>query len=305
MSAPGADADALDGVSPTDGGDTNRNRPGEPPTGNSLLGDVRVNFARWNRKALRNPTAFFLEIVAGVFSLVLFATVFGDVSEVALGRVGYGNVAYLTYLLPAVLMQATIGSAFTSGVGLVGDLESGMFEKVLVTPMSWTAVVAGKSLSELTRIVMQLLAVLGLGVAMGATIETGIAGIVGILVVCLLVGLLFMSVANILGILTRDEEALNAATMLFMFPLLFLSPAFIPLSSDLELVAILNPITYGVEAVRALVLGEDTLSVIEVTQFGGLYDTLVPAVAILLALDLLFGALSVRMVSRVSSTAAE
>ena len=304
MSAPGADADAVEREGSTIPGASHRHGEGDP-SGNSLVGDVAVNLARWNRKALRNPTAFFLEIIAAVFSLVLFAMVFGDVSEFALERAGYVNVDYITYLLPAVLMQATIGSAFTSGVGLVGDLESGMFEKVLVTPMSWTAVIAGKSISELLRIVVQLLAVVGLAVLMGATIETGIVGVIGIVSICLLVGLLFMAVANILGVLTRDEEALNAATMLFMFPLLFLSPAFIPLASDIELIATVNPITYGVSAVRALVLGEDTLTVIEVTQFGGIYDTVVPAMAILIALDLLFGALSVWSLSRVRSSAAE
>jgi len=78
--------------------------------------------------------------------------------------------------------------------------------------------------------------------------------------------------------------------MLFMFPLLFLSPAFIPVAEDIEWLARLNPITYGVDAIRALVIDEDVLTVLEITGFGGIYDTLVPAVAVLVGLNLLFGA---------------
>jgi len=270
-------------------------------TANTRLRDLRVNAERWTRKAVHNPTAFLVEIAVATLSLVLFSAVFGDVGGLALERAGFGDVAYVTYLLPAVLMQATMGSAFSSGMGLVRDLETGMFEKTVVTPMSATAVFAGKAAAELAQIVVQLLVVVGLAVAIGANIETGVIGVLGILAICLLVGLLFMAVSNVVGLLARDEEVINAATMLFMFPLLFLSPAFIPLSDDIELVATFNPITYGVEAVRALVLGEDTLTVVSVSWFGGVADTVVPAVGILLVLNGIVGAIAIRLLARASS----
>ena len=273
------------------------------PAGNGFVTDVWVNVRRWSCKAVHNPTAFVVEIVVAVFSLVLFSAVFGEVGEVALQRAGYGGLDYVTFLLPAVLLQATMGSAFNSGMGLVSDLESGMFEKTVVTPMSWTAVFVGKAVSELARIVVQLLAVVALALALGAEIRTGAVGIAAILGVCLLVGLLFMSVANIVGLLTRDEEVVNAASMLFMFPLLFLSPAFIPLSDDIELAATANPVTYGVDAIRALVVDADIMTVLSVSAFGGIYDTLVPAVGVLIALNLVLGAVTVTLLRRASSAA--
>jgi len=298
MSAPDADAVAAGETAVSGTGTT------VSDTGNTFFGDVRVNAERWTRKAVHNPTAFLLEIVVATFSLVLFSAVFGDVGEAALARAGFAGVDYLTFLLPAVLMQATMGSAFSSGMGLVRDLDSGMFEKTVVTPMSWTAVFAGKAAAELARIVVQLVVVLGLAVAMGARIETGLVGAAGVVAVCLLVGLLFMAVSNVVGLLARDDEVVNAASMLFMFPLLFLSPAFVPLSDDIEAVAAFNPITYGVDAVRALVLGRDTLTVLSVSRFGDTANTLVPAVAVLVALNLLVGALAVRLLARASSAEA-
>jgi len=276
----------------------------EAPTGNTFAGDVFVNFRRWNRKVVRNPTAFVVEIVVAALSLLLFATVFGDVGEIALARAGFPGVDYVTYLLPAVLLQATIGSSFNSGMGLVDDLESGMFEKTVASPMSWTAVLAGKSASELLRIVVQVLVVLGFGVAAGATVRTGLAGVVGVVGICLLVAGLFLSIANAIGVVTGDEEVVNAATMLFMFPLLFLSPAFVPMTDRVETLATFNPVTYGVDAIRALVLGEDVMTVLDVTRFGGIYDTLVPAVGVLIALNLISGAIAVALLARTSSASA-
>jgi len=276
---------------------------GPVDTGNSLVGDVWVNLKRWNRKAIRNPTPVILEVLTATFSLLLFTAVFGEVGAFALEAGGYGGTDYVTFLLPAVFMQATMGSAFRSGIGLVRDLETGMFEKVVVTPMSWTAVFAGKAAADLLRILVPLFVLFGLSIVLGTAIQTGFAGAIAILLISLLVGLLFMAISNVIGLLTRDDEAVNAATMLFMFPLIFLSPAFLPLaalSDEVELLATFNPVTYGVDAIRALLLDRDVMTVIEVSRFGGVLDTLVPAVGVLLVLNLLFGSLSVLALYRAS-----
>lgn len=291
-------------MSTTDRSETLPETGGDEPTANSFTGDILTNFRRWNRKAVRNPTPFFLEIIIAVLSLILFTGVFGDVGKLALERAGFQDTNYVTFLLPAVLLQATMGSSFTSGMGLVGDLESGMFEKMVVTPMGWTAVFTGKAASELLRIVIQLGAVLVVSLLLGAQIETGVVGVAGILLICLLVGILFMSIANIVGMMTRDEEAVNAASLLFMFPLLFLSPAFIPMSAEIELIATFNPVTYGVDAIRALILDRDVMTVLDVTQFDGIYNTLVPSVTVLIVLNLVFGAVAVSLLSRASSSKA-
>lgn len=281
---------------------------GPVDTGNTFLGDVRVNAKRWVWKTVENPTSVLIEVATAIFSLLLFAAVFGDVGEFALESGGFGDVGYITFLLPAALLQATMGSAFSTGIGLVDDLESGMFAKTTVTPMSATAVFAGKAIADMLSLVVPLVVVTGLGYALGASIETGLLGWLGILLICLLVGLLFMAVSNLIGLLTRDEEALNAATMLFMFPLLFLSPAFLPLSalpSSVETLATFNPITYGIDAVRALVLGRDVMTVVEVTYFGGMWDTVVPAVGVLLVWTIVCGAIAVRALSGATSTSVD
>ncbi len=92
---------------------------------------------------------------------------------------------------------------------------------------------------------------------------------------------------------------------LLQFPLLFLSSAFLPIETLpgwVQTVAALDPITDGVDAARALMFGRDVMTVIEVSAFGGMWDTLAPALAVLAALDLALGAVAVSFLNRASSS---
>jgi ABC-2 type transport system permease protein len=180
-----------------------------------------------------------------------------------------------------------------------------MFEKVLVSPMNRTAVFLGKTAAELFRIAVQISIILVLGVVLGAEIATGVAGAVGVVAVGLLFSLWFVSFSNALAVLTRDQESTIIGANLLQFPLLFLSSAFLPLStlpSWIQTFARFNPVTYGVDAARAMMLDADVMVVIETTAFGGALDSVVPAVAVLATIDLAFGAMAVYLLSRASSS---
>jgi ABC-2 type transport system permease protein len=273
-------------------------------TSNSFLGDVWVNFKRWNLKAVRNPFVLVVSLVQPVIFLVLFTEVFGTVAGDAVNR-GLPGVTYETYLVPAICIQVALAAAVTSGIGLVNDIENGMFEKTLVSPMSRTAVFLGKTAAELVRIAVQASIILGLGTLLGAEIATGIIGAVGIVAVCVLFSLWFAGFSNALAIITKDQESTIIGANLLQFPLLFLSTAFLPLETLpdwIQTFAALNPVTYGVDAARAIMLDRDVMTVIETTQFGGIWNTIVPAVVVLLGLAVLFGGIAVGLVRRASSS---
>jgi ABC-2 type transport system permease protein len=273
-------------------------------SGNGFLGDVWVNFKRWNLKAVRNPFVLVVSLVQPIIFLVLFTEVFGNVAGQAVAR-GIPGVSYETYLVPAIAIQVALAAAITSGIGLVNDIENGMFEKVLVSPMNRTAIFVGKTAAEVFRIVIQITIILGLGVALGAEIATGLVGAVGIVAVGVVFCLWFLAFSNALAILTRDQESTIIGANLLQFPLLFLSSAFLPLSALpgwIQTFARLNPVTYGVDAARALMIDRDVMTVIEVTAFEGAANTVVPGVAVLLALDVLLGAVAVVLLSRASSS---
>jgi ABC-2 type transport system permease protein len=293
MSAPGAEEDTT----------TPSTRP-DARSGNTFLGDVWVNFKRWNLKAVRNPFVLVVSLVQPIIFLVLFTEVFGNVAGSAINR-GLPGVSYETYLVPAIAIQVALAAAITSGVGLVNDIENGMFEKVLVTPMNRTAVFVGKTAAEVFRIAVQIAIILGLGVLLGAEIVTGLLGAAGIIAVGVLFSLWFVAFSNALAILSRDQESTIIGANLLQFPLLFLSSAFLPLAALpdwIQTFARVNPVTYGVDAARSLMIDQDVMTVIDSSWFGGTLDGVVPGVAVLVGLDILLGGIAVYLLSRASSS---
>ncbi|ACV10684.1 ABC-2 type transporter [Halorhabdus utahensis DSM 12940] len=273
-------------------------------TSNSFLGDVWTNFMRWNINAIRNPFVVVSSLLQPIIFLVLFTQVFGNIAGGALQT----GINYETYLLPAIAVQISLVVASSSGIGLVDDIESGVFQKTLVTPMNRVAVFLGKTLSELIRIVVQVTIILVLGVVLGAEIATGIPGAVAIIGIAILFSLWFLAFSNTVALITRDQESTIIAANMVQLPLLFVSSAFLPVSSMrpwIQTVATYNPITYGVDAARAIMLNKDVMEVLDVTAFGGIWNTLVPSLAILIVLDVILGAVAVYMINRASSASVQ
>lgn len=189
-----------------------------------------------------------------------------------------------------------------------------MFDKTLISPMGRGAMFVGKLLSELVRIIIQTLVILALGFGLlwmktggsiGSYIQTGLAGMLGIIAVTVIFAGVFMAYSNIVALVTRDREATIMIANLLTFPLLFISSAFVPLDvlpNWIQTLAIVNPITYGVDAIRALMLGQDVFSVFEITVFGGLWNTVVPAVAVLIGFLLVLGSVAVHLLNNASKT---
>ncbi|WP_323192129.1 ABC transporter permease [Halostella sp. PRR32] len=284
--------------------------PTQKAPGRSATADVRVSFRRWLVKNVRNPYVVFTSLVQPVIFFVLFVEVFGAVSGDALSQAFDSNISYVTYLSPAIIIMSTLSSAATSGIGLVDDMEEGMFEKVLVSPMNRSAMFLGKLLSEVARIVVQTMIILLLGYLLltlktgsptGQYVRTGIPGILGIVLITVLFGGAFMAYSNIVALVSRDQEATIMFSNLLTFPLMFVSSAFLPLDvlpGWINAIAVVNPITYGVDSVRAIMLGRDVMTVLDVTAFGRIWNTVVPGVTVLVGFNLILGAVAVRLLRR-------
>lgn len=296
----------------TDGRDTIDSDSAQRASGNSSATDALISFKRWLVKTSRNPYVTFTSLVQPIIFFVLMAEVLGAIAGGALSQSLSGDVTYVTYLTPAIVIQSALAAAAVSGIGLVDDMETGMFDKTLLSPMNRAAMFVGKVLSEVVRITVQTGIILGLGYLLlvlkpGASVtqylQTGVVGILGIFVVTVIFGGVFMAYSNIVALVTRDREATVMIANLLTFPLLFISSAFLPLEvlpGWIRAVAVANPITYGVDGIRALMLGQDVLSVFEVTAFSGLWNTVVPAVAVLLGFNLVLGGIAVRLLKRAS-----
>ncbi|MBX0288608.1 ABC transporter permease [Haloarcula salinisoli] len=286
----------------------------ERASGSDTLTDVWFSLERWLVKTTRNPFVTFSSLVQPVIFFVLMAEVVGAIASGILTET-VGDIHYVSYLTPAITIQSALAAAAVSGIGLVDDIETGMFDKLLASPMHRSAMFLGKILSEVIRIAVQTVIILLLGFGLltlktgagvGEFVRTGLLGIVGIIAVAVLFGGVFMAFSNVVALITRDREATIMIANLLTFPLLFVSSAFVPLAALpnwIQTLAVVNPITYGVDAIRALLLGRGVASVVELSSLPGLWGTVAPAVAVLLGFNIVLGGVAVSLLNRASRAA--
>ena len=247
-----------------------------------------------------------MNLLQPVLFLLLFTQVFGQIASGPISQsLGNESINYITFLLPAIAMQVAITTGQGAGIGLVRDMEEWIFEKVIVSPMSTTAVFLGKTFSELVRIAVQIIIILTLGVLLGAKIATGILGVIGIIGIGILFSIIFSSFTTAIAMITKDQEAMMSIMMPIMFPLLFLSSAFLPLEilpRWVQVFATINPVTYGIDAARAIILGKDVMTVLNVTAFQGMWNTIIPALLVMFAYILVLGSFAVFTIKRGTSS---
>lgn len=257
----------------------------------TFLIDTWVNCKRWGLKTIRDRFVLVGTLLWPVVWLVLFAQVFQSVVRIP----GFEANSYLNFFVPAMLVLIAQFTAANAGIGLVEDIESGMFEKVLTAPMSRTAIFLGKTLADEFWLVFQVGVALALGLMLGARVEAGVLGMLGLLGVVSLYSFWGVALSTIIALRTRSSKATQIATQLVVFPLFFLSSALMPikfLPEWLKVFARINPLTYGVDAARAIMLN------------GWIWSEILPAVGVLVALDVVFGAAAVVSIARATDASA-
>jgi ABC-2 type transport system permease protein len=162
---------------------------------------------------------------------------------------GYG-----AFQLPSsMLLAASFGSA---ALFLVEEIEGGYFDKLRATPVPRSAIIVGRLIAEgIKALVIASLLVL-LGLLFGITIASGVLGYVLLVLLTALWAVVYSGYMQVIALKTRSAAATNSAGLIF-FPLLFLTPNFVPrdlLTRPMEIAATLNPVTYLMEAMRSLIL---------------------------------------------------
>lgn len=240
----------------------------------SLAFDTWVLFVRSIKKLVRTPILLFFALVQPIIFLVLFTQLFSSVGVQFSRAAGFGAVSYLSFATAGIVLQNGFSSALQSGTSVVDDLTSGFLEKELVTPVNRAAILLGRLLSDAFRVVVQSAIILILAFLLGADFATGIIGVLLIFVVVAFFGLAWSGISLAIGLRTKSAETVFGLGGLLTFPLLFMSTALVPtalMPGWMQTVSSFNPISYAVNAVRALTLtGFDWGSVLEALGIIGL-----------------------------------
>jgi ABC-2 type transport system permease protein len=205
------------------------------------------------REGWRTPEALLPTLFIPLFFLVVnvgqAAKLFpGETTDFLHGQ-GYG-----AFQLPSSLLLAA--SFGTAALFLVEDIEGGYFDKLRSAPVSRTSLVLGRLIAEFAKGLLISILIVALGIIFGITIASGPLGFVLLVALTALWAVVFVGFMQLIALKTRSAAATNSGGLIF-FPLLFLTPNFVPrdlLTHPMEIAATLNPVTYVMEALRSLIL---------------------------------------------------
>lgn len=214
------------------------------------LSDVRVLASRSVKRIARQPDLAVGFTVQPVMFVLLFVYVFGG----AIRTPGY---SYVEYLVPGILVQSIVFGGFVTALGLSDDLKKGLMDRFRSLPMSRSAVLTGRTLADISTNVVQLVVMLSVGLAVGFRFTTETPSILAGIGLLLLIGYASSWVFAFIGLTASSPEAANAIGFTILFPVTFVSSAFVPVASMpswLQPVARHNPFTTMVNAIRHLMI---------------------------------------------------
>jgi ABC transporter DrrB family efflux protein len=215
--------------------------------------DTLVMTERGLRQTTRIPELLVFSTIQPVMFVLLFRYVFGGAIHVG------GGISYVNFLMAGIFVQTVaFGATAPTGIGLATDLQTGLMDRLRALPMSRLAVLLGRTLADLTRNVFTMLVMLLVGLAVGFRPQGSPLSWMGAAGLLLVLSFSFSWVGAAIGLAVRNPEAVQAAGLIWLFPLTFASSAFVPISTMpgwLRTFASNQPITKLVDAVRAWVLG--------------------------------------------------
>ena len=207
------------------------------------------------REALRTPEALIPTLFIPMFFLVVNFGQAGKIFPSSSTEFLHGQT-YAAFQLPSSLLLAA--SFGTAALFLVEDIEGGYFDKLRAAPVARSALVLGRLLAEGVKSAAITVVLVILSLPFGITIASGPLGWVLLVALTSAWSVVFAGFMQLLALKTRSAAATNSGSLVF-FPLLFLTPNFVPrdlLTRPMEIAATFNPVTYVMEAMRALILEE-------------------------------------------------
>jgi len=208
------------------------------------------------QKLYHDPLELFTRAVQPVLWLLLFGEVMARVRGVA-----PGNLPYLDYLAAGILAQSALFVAIFYGISAIWERDLGVLQRYLASPAPRSALVLGKAMSAGVRALSQAVIVYLLALLLGVGIDLNPINILGVALAIILGSGLFATMSLIIACIVKTRERFMGIGQVLTMPIFFASNAIYPLSLMppwLRAVSHVNPLTYEVDALRALMLAQGT-----------------------------------------------
>ena len=216
-----------------------------------LVSDTMVIAERNLVRLPRSPDLLLAFTVQPIMFTLLFVYVFGG----AISTPGY---SYVEFLIPGIIVQNVAFGGFVTAIGLNEDLHKGLIDRFRSLPMARPAVLAGRTFADIVTNGLSAVVLVLTGLVVGFSFGTSVGEVVAGFALLLIFGYAFSWVFALLGLIVGSPESANSLGFIAVFPLTFISSAFVPVDSmpaGLQWFAEINPFTIVVDAMRALWLG--------------------------------------------------
>ncbi len=206
------------------------------------------------RKLRHDPTELLTRAVQPALWLLVFGQVFTQ-----LRAIPTGNLRYIDFMAPGILAQSVLFIAIFSGISIIWERDLGIIHKFLASPTPRAALVLGKALSAGVRALSQAIIIYVLALLLGVQVSWNPFYLIGTLLAVILGAALFSTFSLIIACLVKTRERFMGIGQVLTMPLFFASNAIYPVSimpGWLQIVAQINPLSYQVDLLRALMLGQ-------------------------------------------------
>jgi ABC transporter DrrB family efflux protein len=240
---------------------------------------TRRNLMVW----MRVPAYLVFTVIQPVMFVLLFRYVFGGAISIP------GGGSYVNFLMPGIIAQTAAFASFGTAIALAQELKKGVIDRLRSMPMARSAVLTGRLVADTGRMLVTILIIVGVGYAVGFRFMNGFGNAVWMIVLATVFGMSICLISAFTGLAIGDEESVQAFGLIWLFPLTFLSSAFVPIEKMpgwLQAFANNQPVTYVVNTMRALALG------------GPIEANLLKSLAWIVGILIVFGPLAVRAYKR-------
>ncbi len=210
------------------------------------------------RKIRHDPTEILTRAVQPALWLLVFGEVFTQIRAIPTG-----DLRYIDFMAPGILAQSVLFIAIFSGISIIWERDLGIIHKFLASPTPRAALVLGKALAAGVRALSQAIIIYILALLLGVRVSWNPVFLVGTLLVVILGAALFSTFSLIIACLVRTRERFMGIGQVLTMPLFFASNAIYPVSimpEWLQVIARINPLSYQVDLLRTLMLGQASVS---------------------------------------------
>lgn len=235
------------------------------------------------RAVARQPMYVAISLVQPMIYLLLFGALFQQVAAIP----GFGSADYLSFLTPGIVVMGALFGGGWVGLGVIEDLDRGVVDRFLVSPLRRSALVAGLLVPLALVTVVQSLIVAGIAVVRGADLAGGLLGLLALLVSAVLLAAPFGALSCALALTLRQQESVVGLVQFTLMPLTFTAAAFMPrdlMPGWIRAVSHANPVDWSVTAAREAMTSTPDWGAVLVRHGGLLGFTLVAGWVALAAL---------------------